>query len=352
MFLCLALCGAFLSACGGGGDGMVYFVTFNYNYEGAPAAQVSNVVSGNTVAEPSDPTRDGYVFDAWCTDAAGSTEFDFTTPITADTTLYARWGDDENYVTVTFDLSAVDAENVEYRVEKGSFMQDPKVVVPGWECLNWYTDEDLSSKWVWGLAVNEPMTLYGEWAKQYTFEAEYCAEIRNLSGVGFSGNTSGLNMIEKDTEDKGASNGFYVTYLYREGLGLQFVIDSASQVENARMLLRLSTQYMNIALDSDSFDVRVTYEDGTSSVFDYPKIEINSIGVGSGSSKPDFEDYLITNNLTLKEGRNTITLTVTNSDASVGTMTAQAPIIDCLKITTDGELTWVNCDESNLTGKI
>ncbi len=352
VLLCLALCGAFLSACGGGGDGMVYFVTFNYNYEGAPAAQVSNVVSGNMVEEPSAPAREGYVFDAWCTDAAGTTEFDFATPITADTTLYARWGDDENYVTVTFDLSAVEAENVEYRVAKGAFMEEPEIIVPGWECTNWYTDEGLTNRWLWGLAVNEDMTLYGAWRQQYTFEAEYCAGIRTMVGAGFSGTTSGLNMIERDTLNKGASNDFYVTYLYRSGLGLTFTIDAASDVAGATMYLRLSTQYMDIDLNSSQFEVRVTYEDGTSATYDYPTISIDSLGIGSSSEKAEFRDYLITNMLVLHEGANTITLTVINSGITMGTMTAYAPIIDCMKISTDADLTWTtDCDETNIVGK-
>lgn len=351
--LCIIICGAMLAACSnGGGDGMVYFVTFNYNYEDAPDPQMVNVVSGNTVAEPTDPSREGYVFDTWCTDAAGTQEFDFSTPITTDTTLYARWGDDPNFVTVTFDLSAVDGENVEYKVEKGALMAEPEIIVSGWECTMWYTDEQKTQSWLWGLAVNESMTLYGDWAKQYTFEAEYCSGIRTLSGAGFSGNSSGLNMIERDRLDKGASNDFYVTYLYREGLGLTFTLDAAADIQDASLYLRLSTEYMSLALTSDQFEVRVTYEDGTSVTFDYPTIKIDPIGEGTGGEKADFRDYLITDMLDLRAGENVITLTVVNSDITMGTMTAYAPIIDCMKITTDGELSWTkDCDKTNIAGK-
>ncbi len=356
--LSMLFCCGLLAACdndpspGPDGDGMVYFVTFDQNYDGAPAATVQNVVSGNTAQKPADPARDGYTFDAWCTDAAGTTEFDFSTPITADTTLYARWGEDENYVTITFDLSAVNAENQEIRVEKGALVDEPEIIVPGWECTQWYTDEALTSRWIWGLAVNESMTLYGAWAQQYTFEAEYCSNIRELTGAGFSGASSGLNMIERDLLDKGASNEFYVTYLYREGLGLTFTIDAATEVSGATMYLRLSTEYMSLDLTGDQFEVRVTYEDGTSVTYSYPTISIDPIGEGTSGEKAEFKDYLITNSLRLREGANVITLTVTNSDITMGTMTAYAPIIDCMKITTDAELSWTkDCDETNVDGR-
>lgn len=356
VLLCLIMAFGVLAACGDEGDKPIYFVTFDYNYEGAPEGETQNIEEGSTVSAPSQtPTREGYLFDGWHSDAACTQDYSFDTPVTADLTIYAGWKEDDSYVSITFDLSSVDEENVVVRVEKGALVTEdqlPEIVVGGWECLGWYKEAALQNRWLWGLAVNDSMTLYGEWAKQYTFEAEYCAEIRTMKGAGFSGATSGLNMIEKDTENKGASNGFYVTYLYQKDLGLQFIIDSEEDVSGARMLLRLSTQYMNLALTSELFEVRVTYEDGTSTTFSYPTIEIDSIGEGSSSKKADFKDYLITESLSLKKGQNTISLTVINSGITMGTMTAYAPIIDCLKITTDGNLTWTeNCDETNIAGK-
>lgn len=335
-------------------DNTVYFVTFNYNYEKAPASVDVNVKSGNVVTPPSDiPTRDGYVFDAWYKNSACTESFDVKTEkITEDITLYAGWKDDDSYVKITFDLSNVNKENVVYKVKKGELTSQPEIIVPGYECRNWYKDADKKSKFLWGLQINNDVVLYGDWAKQYTFEAEYCKEIGGMTGVGFSGNTSGLNMIERDLLDKGASNGFYVTYLYRNGLGLQFNIDSESEASGARMLLRLSTQYMDLALDSNLFEVKVTYEDGTSIAFSYPLIEISPDSMGTSGEKAAFKDFLITEKLTLKKGENVISLKVVNSGITLGTMEAYAPIIDCLKITTDANLTWTkNCEPSNINGK-
>jgi len=66
-----------------------FTVTFNTN--GGSSIDAVEVEEGSTVTAPTDPTLDGYTFDGWYTDSALTTAFDFSTAITADITLYAKW---------------------------------------------------------------------------------------------------------------------------------------------------------------------------------------------------------------------------------------------------------------------
>lgn len=67
-----------------------YTVTFDANGHGtAPAAQT--VEDGKTATKPADPTETGWTFGGWYKEAACTSTFDFSTPITADITLYAKW---------------------------------------------------------------------------------------------------------------------------------------------------------------------------------------------------------------------------------------------------------------------
>ena len=69
---------------------VTFTVTFNANGHGtAPAAQTIN--SGEKAAEPTDPTETGWIFDGWYREAACTNAFNFSTPITGNITLYARW---------------------------------------------------------------------------------------------------------------------------------------------------------------------------------------------------------------------------------------------------------------------
>ena len=65
-------------------------VTFDANGHGtAPEAQT--VEDGKTASRPSDPSANGWIIGGWYTEAACTNAFDFSTPVTADITLYAKW---------------------------------------------------------------------------------------------------------------------------------------------------------------------------------------------------------------------------------------------------------------------
>lgn len=53
--------------------------------------QVVEVADGETVARPADPVCEGWTFLGWYTDTQLTQEFNFSTPVTADMTLYAKW---------------------------------------------------------------------------------------------------------------------------------------------------------------------------------------------------------------------------------------------------------------------
>ncbi len=68
-----------------------YEVKFDSN--SGSAVQSIVVINGKTIEKPTDPTRDGYTFIGWYTDEKFMTPFMFgTQPVTADTVLYAQWG--------------------------------------------------------------------------------------------------------------------------------------------------------------------------------------------------------------------------------------------------------------------
>ena len=66
-----------------------YTVTFNTN--GGTEISSIKVVKGNKIEKPTHSQKDNYIFDNWYTDDTYTTKFDFDTPITSDTTIYAHF---------------------------------------------------------------------------------------------------------------------------------------------------------------------------------------------------------------------------------------------------------------------
>ena len=66
-----------------------YEVSFVTEHGKAPTSQ--NVPYNGTATDPGKLTEEGYTFIGWYTDHTCTTEFDFSTPITGDTKVYAKW---------------------------------------------------------------------------------------------------------------------------------------------------------------------------------------------------------------------------------------------------------------------
>ena len=79
--------------------GKTHTVTFNANggaYTGGATATTRTALHGQKIPEPTaaeQPNNTGKTFASWCTDAAGTTAWNFATDtVTHDITLYAKWG--------------------------------------------------------------------------------------------------------------------------------------------------------------------------------------------------------------------------------------------------------------------
>ena len=163
MIGCVALVLSFLFAAVGCGGDPLLSVTFDYNYEGAPAAYVQEVEKGTMVTPPADPVRDGYAFTGWFTDEDASVKADFGYGITESKTFYAGWR--QTAVTVTFDPNREGGERTTVPVTIGSAVAQPQD--PVWDDAHlftgWFTDEDCSVRYDFTAPVTEALTLYAGW---------------------------------------------------------------------------------------------------------------------------------------------------------------------------------------------
>ena len=107
-----------------------YTVTFDANgsdVENLP--EVQRVKAGECAVEPDEPTKLIHDFGGWYTDSSCTNQFDFSTPITADITLYAKWNIsiyskplDENHVKT----GTLEFEGKEY---EGQYVDNELIIV-------------------------------------------------------------------------------------------------------------------------------------------------------------------------------------------------------------------------------
>ena len=82
----------------GQGEEVSYTITFNS--EGGSTVDDIVVMQGATLTKPSDPTKEGYIFDGWYIDNDVNKPFDFSSLPENNITLHAKWKVEEVEVTI------------------------------------------------------------------------------------------------------------------------------------------------------------------------------------------------------------------------------------------------------------
>lgn len=77
---------------------------------GGSSVEDQDIYEGYTANEPQAPTREGYLFQGWYTSNTFRKVFDFTRGIEGDTTVYALWAVDPDYVAPTQEPTAEPTE--------------------------------------------------------------------------------------------------------------------------------------------------------------------------------------------------------------------------------------------------
>ena len=109
------------------------------------------------------PDVDGYTFGGWYADEDRTIEFDFNTPITGDTKVYAKWtakNYEVSFITEHGDAPA--SQNVPYNktaTDPGTLTEE------GYTFIGWYADETYTKEFDFSTPITGDTKVYAKWEK-------------------------------------------------------------------------------------------------------------------------------------------------------------------------------------------
>ncbi|MGM9970300.1 MAG: InlB B-repeat-containing protein, partial [Anaeroplasma sp.] len=116
-----------------------------------------SVESNTCVSKPEDPEKIGYTFEGWYADVDFLVLYDFTSPVTEELSLYAKF--EISKYTIEFVNTTIGSIKVEYN-EKVTQPEDPKKT--GYTFKGWYIDAEFTTEYNFNTAVVNDLKLYAK----------------------------------------------------------------------------------------------------------------------------------------------------------------------------------------------
>ena len=333
------------------------------------------------VADPGTPTRSDekgtYKFVGWRYEGA-SWSFK-NSKVTSDMTLTARWI--EKYAVSYLDASGQAAGAVTYVDWSEPLTKPADPTAPaGQKFYGWMNTKNGGQIWNFDNEhlnkVMSDVTLKPLFVKDgvnpQVFEAEECPDFtyeswgpKGMPGATYSGGQNGLGLIGKDfiidgKTEYGTSGSYtvgtsqvagFAHFLYCNGDTLTWELQSDVAATNVTMFMRLSAEYgiadpltdeVTSWVDDTTFPVTVNGQK-----LEYGKVTLHNI---IPMDFIPFQDYFVSANVSLQAGLNIIQMKVDNTVTLNGTIASSAPVVDCIKLYSESNITWPNAMPDNLLG--
>lgn len=158
-----------------------YTLSFNADF----GSEVTSITAdyGTPLQSPATPTRAGYTFDGWYSDANLTQPYSFTTMPSQNLLLYAKWI--ETLYDVTFNANG-GTSIASQSVKENDLVEEPiESERMGYTFSGWYDSATFNTLWDFSQrTVTQHQTLYAKWtANQYTlsFNANLGSEVTAIT---------------------------------------------------------------------------------------------------------------------------------------------------------------------------
>ena len=139
-----------------------FTVTFESNGGPEIITQVMAKNGSEAAEEPEEPAKKGYEFKGWYTDAEFTTPYDFTSLVTQDIILYAKWQINTYTVSFVVDGAVYVQTEVDYK-KKVSRPEDPQKT--GYDFTGWYTED--GEAFDFRTSITKEYDLFADFERQF-----------------------------------------------------------------------------------------------------------------------------------------------------------------------------------------
>jgi len=156
-------------------------VTVTFDTNGGSKIEPIKVKKGKTLKKPDDPIKKHSYFSYWCSDTDLKHEFDFTSSINDNITLFARWSDITHQVEF---ITNGGYEIIEpLAIVDGNKIDSSKILTPTNDkktFVSWCDDESLGHEFDFNTEITKPIKLYAKWeAKNIIVKGDHHIEAIN-----------------------------------------------------------------------------------------------------------------------------------------------------------------------------
>lgn len=140
------------------------YFTVSFESNGGSTISSKRIQEGNTVEVPINPTKNGHTFMGWFSDINLTNQFDFSSPIMNNLTLYAKWK--INTYIIKFIPNTTESIYDDITLEYNSLIPipSPEPIKEGYDFDGWYIDDNFNVKMDFNTyRVSSNVTLYGKW---------------------------------------------------------------------------------------------------------------------------------------------------------------------------------------------
>lgn len=210
-------------------------ITLEYGDGSDP--QVIKCRVGEQLVQPEEPTREGYTFAGWYTDAACTSAYNFEQAVSENFTLYAKW--DRQTYTVTFSYNYTGGGSATQSVlygDSATIPDDPQRT--GYDFTGWFTDAACTQAYDFG-PVTQAITLYAGWQQSGTSVGGITVNFYLNDGTSQILSTVTLTSPGRLTQyrpDDPARSGYYFAGWYTDPEGTQAFNFSSTIVSSSRNL--------------------------------------------------------------------------------------------------------------------